>query len=42
MSTLQQAATLADEFVLTHRSVLAKRDPPREVFSEVQSVAAWG
>lgn len=31
VSTLQQAATLADEFALTHRSVLAEHNSPREV-----------
>ncbi|XP_047454139.1 uncharacterized protein LOC125016018 [Mugil cephalus] len=31
VSTLQQAATLADEFALTHKSVLAKRESSREV-----------
>lgn len=30
-STLQQAATLADEFALTHKSVLAKCNSPRQV-----------
>jgi len=30
VSTLQQAATLADEFALTHKSVFSQRDPPHQ------------